>query len=353
MENTEVVTEGGRAKRFAEELTSSLRNDSLHLILLPTEKCNFRCTYCYEDFSIGRMEASVVEGVKRMIDRRIGGLRSLSVSWFGGEPLLALPVIEEISAHIVESVTANPDLRYSADMTTNAYLLDRVTADRLGRLGIHEYQVSLDGPRTMHDRTRVQANGAGSFQRIWQNLLALLGSDLAFSVLLRVHVTPANLHSMPEFLSEIRRTFLGDPRFSVLLKPVERLGGPRDGDMEIIDHDAWPDVLADLERIIRSEGEGDPVHAAPDVCYASRPNSLMIRADGTVGKCTVALTDARNALGKIRSDGTVDIDNPLLRSWLRGWESGDWAALSCPADGLPGNRTTFLGLGPTRLVSHT
>lgn len=29
----------------------SLRNDVLHLILLPTEQCNFRCTYCYEDFS--------------------------------------------------------------------------------------------------------------------------------------------------------------------------------------------------------------------------------------------------------------------------------------------------------------
>ena len=25
------------------------------LILLPTEKCNFRCTYCYEDFELGKM----------------------------------------------------------------------------------------------------------------------------------------------------------------------------------------------------------------------------------------------------------------------------------------------------------
>ncbi|GHH95752.1 radical SAM protein [Streptomyces capillispiralis] len=341
------------AELFADELTSSLRDDSLHLILLPTEKCNFRCTYCYEDFSIGRMGPQVIEGVKRLIDRRIDGLRSLSVSWFGGEPLLALPVIEDISAHIIERAAAMPDLTYSADMTTNAYLLDRSTAEHLSRLGITEHQVSLDGPQSLHDRTRVQANGAGSFRRIWENLLAVRDSDLRVGVVLRVHVTPANVHSMPDFLSEVREVFLGDSRFSVLLKPVERLGGPRDGEMEVISHDRWPAVLEDLERIVSPEGSRLPLHPTPEVCYASRPNSLMIRANGVVGKCTVALTDPNNAVGKIHPDGTVEIDNHRFRTWLRGWESGDWDALSCPADGLPGTGSTLLGIGPTRLVSDT
>src|SRR2546426_838955 len=84
-----------------EELAEWLRNDHLHLILFPTEQCNFRCTYCYEDFAIGRMTAATVASIKRLIDRRLRGLRSLVVSWFGGEPLLARAVVEEISQHIV------------------------------------------------------------------------------------------------------------------------------------------------------------------------------------------------------------------------------------------------------------
>lgn len=30
-------------------------DSSLHLIILPTEQCNFRCKYCYESFKKGKM----------------------------------------------------------------------------------------------------------------------------------------------------------------------------------------------------------------------------------------------------------------------------------------------------------
>src|SRR6266850_5496840 len=140
---------------FQEELVASFDNDRLHLILLPTEQCNFRCTYCYEDFSIGRMGPETIQGVKRLIDRRLDSLRSLSVAWFGGEPLLARGVIEEISEHIVHALGERPDLHYYADMTTNGYLLDTPAVERLAELGISSYQISLDGPEDLHDQTRV------------------------------------------------------------------------------------------------------------------------------------------------------------------------------------------------------
>ncbi|WNF01155.1 radical SAM protein [Streptomyces luomodiensis] len=337
------------ATRFTEELALSLRNDSLHLILLPTEKCNFRCTYCYEDFSVGRMKDSIVKGIKGLIDRRLEGLRSLSISWFGGEPLLALPVIEEVSAHVIRVAADHSDLEYAADMTTNGYLLDSTTMTRLSALGIRQYQISLDGPQKFHDRTRVQANGSGSFHQVWENLLAIRQSATPVHVILRVHITPANLSSMPEFLTHIQDAFLGDARFSVLLKPVERLGGPNDEKMSVIGGEEAPKILADLQSMVLSGGAGSGLQPVPDVCYAARPNSLMIRANGVVGKCTVALTDPANAIGRLRSDGTVEIDNVLLRPWLRGWESGDWSTLSCPANGLPRNQPTLLQVGPTRL----
>ena len=78
----------GEPSSFDEQLAASVRADRLQLILLPTEQCNFRCTYCYEDFAIGRMTPEVVSGVKNLIDRRADGLSHLQLSWFGGEPTL-------------------------------------------------------------------------------------------------------------------------------------------------------------------------------------------------------------------------------------------------------------------------
>ena len=71
------------------EIQTCLDNRELHLILLPTEACNFRCVYCYESFRLKRMEPWVVEGIKRLLSRRAPDLRALSISWFGGEPPLA------------------------------------------------------------------------------------------------------------------------------------------------------------------------------------------------------------------------------------------------------------------------
>lgn len=320
---------------FEEELIASFYNDRLHLILLPTEKCNFRCTYCYEDFSIGRMTSETIQGVKRLIDRRLDDLRFLSVAWFGGEPLLARAVVEDISEHIVRATINQPNLHYEADMTTNGYLLDIPTVERLARLGIHLFQISLDGPESMHDRTRVRANGKGSFRQIWQNLLAIRDGVEPVNVLLRVHLTPDNLPFMPEFLVQIRETFLWDSRFQVLLKPVEHLGGPNDDKMEIISDEVRPRILAELEAIVLDGAGVDRLYSAPQICYASRPNSLMIRANGLIGKCTVALSDPANTIGRLLPDGSLQIDNARLRPWLRGWATRDRATLECPYAALP------------------
>ncbi|HET9252968.1 MAG TPA: radical SAM protein, partial [Candidatus Eisenbacteria bacterium] len=77
-------------------LARCLSSRRLHLILFSTEACNFRCVYCYETFQYKKMEPWVAEGVKRLLERRMPGLDVLELSWFGGEPLLAKDIIEDV-----------------------------------------------------------------------------------------------------------------------------------------------------------------------------------------------------------------------------------------------------------------
>ena len=72
------------------------------------------------------------------------------------------------------------------------------------------------------------------------------------------------------------------------------------------------------------------VNAKTKICYASRANSFVIRADGRIGKCTVALDNDVNDVGYLRSDGTMEITNARFRKWLENLLLGDEQGAHCP-----------------------
>jgi len=308
---------------------------AFELIILPTEKCNFRCTYCYEDFAVGRMKPETIESVKALIRKRAGDLDTLSISWFGGEPLLAKDIVLDVSTFAAQLARGYPSLSYRGTMTTNGHLLNAATFAELAEAGVRDYQISLDGPQEIHDRTRVMANGKGTFERIWENLLAIKQTSFEVKITLRLHFDAETAFTIEPLLEGIRRDFLDDPRFFVLFKAIERLGGPADEKIKLLDEEDKRQVLAGLRR--KLYGEAEPLSAGVEdyVCYASRPNSLMIRADGRIGKCTVALNDDRNTIGRLRPDGTLELDQSRIRPWLRGLETMDPEILGCPLAGLP------------------
>ena len=174
------------------------RSNYLNLIILPTEACNFRCTYCYETFENKKMPRPVVTGIKSLIDRRGADLDELDISWFGGEPLLALDVITEISKHALD-VAKTEGFAFRSGMTTNGYFLDQ---DRFAQCLNHKidfFQISLDGNSDEHNASRKLASGGGTFDRIWSNLIAMKGTSAEFDVLLRLHYTMENFISIGQF----------------------------------------------------------------------------------------------------------------------------------------------------------
>ena len=323
-------------------LRSSLNPRHLELTLMPTEECNFRCTYCYEDFSIGQMSPLIQSSLKRFIEQRIDGLRHLNLQWFGGEPLAAKKIIYDISG-FAQKLCNNRGVQFSGAMTTNGYQLSLDVAEKLYALGQRSYQISLDGLGHVHDATRRLASGGGTFDRIYSNLQAIRNSDLQVSVMLRIHVTPDNIDSIKELASLIKDAFLVDPRFSFLLKPIENMGGPNRDSIKILTRDQRNQVLAEIRQILISDMTGKRLPSAPapskEICYASRPNAFVIRADGRVQKCTVALSDEHNTVGVLNEDGTILLDGERMKKWMRGYVTGEVSDLRCPAQNYPKGAT--------------
>lgn len=312
-------------------------NSKLHLILLPTEQCNFRCVYCYEKFDIGQMPPTVITGVKNLLRVRAPELKELHVSWFGGEPLVAFKVIQDVMSYIIDLLPGAPDLQVRSNITTNAWLLDRSTLQKLNDLRVTDYQISFDGDRDLHDTLRVSASHKGTFDRIWANVVDAHRSDVPFNMVLRVHANTKNESSILSFMERFAREIGPDPRYRLFVRSLERLGGPSDSSLPILGEGEMPKVMERVRAYATSLGldhllfnpESD-TETGLAVCYAALVNSLVIRADGRLAKCTVAFCDDRNTIGKINADGTMEIDRAKLAWWARGLFSGDKAQLYCP-----------------------
>ena len=330
---------------FWSAAAAAFDNDALELTILPTEKCNLSCSYCYETFQLGRMAPEVVQSVENLLVRRAPDLRKLNIDWFGGEPLIALGIIERISGRAKALAEQNPYLAYSGSITTNGVLLTTAVARSLSDVGVRLMHVSLDGPAMTHDQTRVGRDGRGTFADLERNLLGIRDSDIDVQIELRIHVTPLNYSLLDGFLDYLAEKLLFDPRFNAYFFPIVDLGGPKQKSLRILTQDEAAlavDRLTQRVRDLKASMPAAQTGAAgrkkgcksPYVCYAAKPNAWVIRSNGRLSKCTVGFEDERNDVGRLTPEGNLEIRNGSVRVWMRGWETGDKMSLHCPYEGM-------------------
>jgi uncharacterized protein len=297
------------------------RTDRLELILLASEDCNFRCEYCYEDFARGTMQPWVRAAVKKLVEKRLDKLRSLSVSWFGGEPLYGLAAIEELAPFFVE-ITKEHGVQFSSRMTTNGYLLSPEVADRLLSWQIQNFQVTIDGTPEDHDRSRPARDGQGTFWTIFENLKALRRRTGKFQVDLRVNYDRHNHSRLDGFLEMVKAEFSGDARFRLLFRAVGQWGGPNDEALSVCGTDESRRISQELKQEARRRGLNvaddirDVKGMGSQVCYAARPYNFIVGASGKLMKCTIDLDKHdRNVVGRIEPDGGLKLDLDKFALW--------------------------------------
>ena len=148
-----------------------LNNNFTSLTICPTINCNFDCPYCFENHYPGKMsektQNDIIELTKKLL--LYSKNKSLHITWYGGEPLLAIDVIESLSKKFLSLVEENK-IKYSASIITNGFLLDQEKADILSNYKVTNYQITLDGLEETHNKTRRLANGGPTFDVIINNL---------------------------------------------------------------------------------------------------------------------------------------------------------------------------------------
>lgn len=153
--------------RYRKQLETYSGRD-LGLVICPTLNCNFACPYCYEqDLPTQTMPENVQNNLIDFINKYKERFNGLTLNWHGGEPLTAIHTIKEIYEKIEKS-SSLPIVRSS--MVSNGYLLTENACKFLAQKNLNYLQITIDGNKTTHDKTRILKHGGSTFDRIIQNI---------------------------------------------------------------------------------------------------------------------------------------------------------------------------------------
>jgi len=131
---------------------------SLSYVIAPGMGCNYHCSYCFEaksDLS-GVMSLETANDVTEYICqelRNTSTVKELRISWFGGEPLLYMDIIETISRKLMDFAHQN-SIEYSAFITTNGRFLDSKALMSIQEYGIKGVKIPLDGTCDLYCRSK-------------------------------------------------------------------------------------------------------------------------------------------------------------------------------------------------------
>ena len=165
----------------------------MRLTLFLDHQCDLRCTYCYngEKF-VAPMPFDTAKTAVDLVLSRHAPLQQ--VGFFGGEPLLRLPLVKDIARYVRER-TAGAEKPVQLVCTTNGTHLDAATAAWLKAEDVF-VGLSIDGCAPAHDACRRRADGASSHEAVVAGLRAALDAGLGVRTL--TVVDPANVQWMAE-----------------------------------------------------------------------------------------------------------------------------------------------------------
>ena len=232
-ENGFLVESREADRRGLDQYFSAIKNDTaeLHVTVLTTLQCNFACDYCFQgdhgDYNkfADKMSLETARKVGDWIENELDRVHpeKLVLMFFGGEPLLNLPVMYYLSERMWDAAESR-GVPMSITVITNGLLLTAAVVDRLVPYGLYGVKITLDGDKDEHNRMRPLRGGQGTFDRIIENIRQVAGKC---HIAIGGNFDESSVESFPALLDFLRDQEFADKLVKVNFKPVIRTEAPK------------------------------------------------------------------------------------------------------------------------------
>lgn len=284
--------------------------------------CSLRCRYCFyaDEMSLrevalyGMMDEPTLEHVIRKALDAADGM--CSITFQGGEPTLAgLPFFEKAVA--LQERYNHKRLTVHNAIQTNGLLVDGKWAEFFAR---NHFLVglSLDGPKELHDRYRLDSEGKGTYNRVFRTAQLLEKHGVEFNIL--TVVTRQTAHAIGKVYGFFDRSHLDYQQYIPCMGPLENQDG---GQPYILGVQDYGNYLCRLFDLWYADAERGKVKynrtffnflsilqgGAPESCNMQGRCSkqYVVEADGSVYPCDFYVLDPWK-LGNLNTDNFDQID---------------------------------------------
>lgn len=292
-------------KRWYETNVRTFDNSLLTLTLVPTLDCNFDCPYCFEHSKRSlTMKDYIIENLIEFIKSRPNS-KHLGICWYGGEPLLALDVMEKIMQRIKDEVQI-PIGKHI--VITNGSLINEKAIKFFKDYKVDSIQITFDGTKQRHDQIRKNKNSKEpTFDLLVQNITQLSKELPLMNIDIRVNIEKANQDDFFQMLDFAKNQW-NNERIRVypgFLRIDDKTGKAMS--CASFNKSEIANFMLDL-----SKREVDRVFyptLVKTICMASRTNAYIIGPEGEIYKCWNDVSDSTKVVGNICNN---ELSNPHL-----------------------------------------
>ncbi len=295
----------------------------MSLTIIPTLDCDFICTYCCQT-GVDKTESSRVEIMSEQIEEYIVNYvkkslvpdTRLHVLWYGGEPLLGIDRVHSLSKKIIE-ITKEKKVDYGSFMITNGYHLTRSNIKKLVESKIDKFQVTIDGPKEIHDSRKKYCNSYSNYETLLSRIESISDEPSIKMVLLRINVDKLNKNYILDLLNDLSdRKFQLRKKVKINIAPIVTEMAPD----YYVKHCLSPKEFSEIQiPFYRKALElGFEIHTKPSrkfsLCSALNFNNFVILPSGELYKCLDTIDRKESSVGKLTKDG-IEFNIQEMNKW--------------------------------------
>ncbi|WP_353894592.1 radical SAM protein [Proteinivorax hydrogeniformans] len=137
-----------------------------------TTDCNLKCVYCFEDGikKIKMPNINIDQILKFFTENfKLETFTTASITLYGGEPMVETDLLLKLSESL-KKLFEKYGVKLDLFLITNGTFFSEYAISKLVSSGLRGVQVTIDGPREIHNQRRMYSNGVGTFDDIIKNI---------------------------------------------------------------------------------------------------------------------------------------------------------------------------------------